>query len=99
MLEKYKEHFTEARWNELCELVKTKGMKVTSKDFTVSEIEFIISETPLSNVERDGAIRFYVKHMSLDSISNIVSYSYSTVKYHKKRISKSLRETCCRIFK
>lgn len=99
MLDKYKQYFSELRWQELCELVSTKGMKVTSSDFTTSEIDLIIEETPLSDELKKGAKLYYMHKVKMNNIAYRLGYSDSTIKYYKKRVSLALRTTCCRIFK
>lgn len=99
MLEKYKEIFSEERWNEICQIVKEKGMKISNRDFTNSEIIFIINETALSEIEKEGAILCWIKKVKLYKIAQKYNYSESAVKYHKKKVSKMLRTTCNRIFK
>lgn len=99
MLERAKEWFTEGRWNEICELVSRKGMKISANDFTANEIRFIINETTLSEKEKEGAIMYFVNKEKQIVIAYHLKYSDSTIKYHKKKVSRKLRETCCRIFK
>lgn len=99
MLEKYKSTFTETRWAELCWLVSQKGMKVNFHDFTASEIELIIKETVITDAEREGCRLYYIKRVPLQTIARKLGYSEAGSKYQKKKCSRLLRETCCRIFK
>lgn len=97
--ERYKDMFTDERWNEICELVSKKKMKIQSTQFTVSEIKFIINETPLTENQKKGAEFFYVKRMKKNQIAAELGYSEATIQYYKDKVSKALRATCCRIFK
>lgn len=99
MLDKYKSIFTEARWNECCDLVATKGMHTSSSDFTASEIEVIINETTLTDNEKEAARLRYIKHVRLKDIAMRFNYSESDIKYRRRKVSKALRTTCLRIFK
>lgn len=99
MLDKYKDVFTEARWNECCDLVATKGMHISNNDFTTSEIEVIINETALTDSEKEAARLRYIKHVRLKDIAARFNYSESDIKYRRRKVSKALRTTCLRIFK
>lgn len=97
--DRYKQCMTEQRWIDVCNLVKQKGMSVYYKDFTTSEIQLIINETPLSEKQKQGAELYYINRVKQDDIALRFGYSESTIKYYKKKISYALRETACRIFK
>lgn len=99
MLDRFKGIFSEARWTEICNLVREKGMRISYNDFTSSEIDCIINETPLSFNQAEGARMYYIKKCKLREIANTLNYSDSNIKYYKKKVSKALRTTCCRIFK
>lgn len=96
--DKYKQVCSEARWNQLCELVKSKGMSISNRDLTTSEIQLVIDETALSDNQRKGAILYYIHHVKIKDLQERFGYDKSGILYYKKKISLALRQTCNKIF-
>ena len=99
MTSRYPNIISDSRWEELCNIIAEKGMKVNHKDFTISEIRLIISETVLSPNEVRGCEMHFINRMTITQCAHEIGVSESTAKYHKKNISRLLRQTACRIFK
>lgn len=97
--QKYKDVFSEARWNDVCKIVEEQGIKVRSNQFTAPEIELIISETALSDKLKEGAKLHYVNHVKIKDLCIRYGYDKSGIEYYKKKVSLALRTTCTRIFK
>lgn len=89
-----------ARFEEIKALVYEIGMKISSEYFCVSEIEFIIQETALSDEDREFARAKYIRKMTNEKLLDHMNWgSLSTVIAHNKKVSKALKITCQRIFK
>ena len=70
---------------------------LSSKDFTVSEINEIINETVLNNDERIIAKEKYLNDKTIQEISDIVNLSEKTVQRKIPIISKKLKSTIQKI--
>lgn len=89
---------SEERLKEIKKMVKEKGLKIYCSDFTKSEIEYIISETVLSKDDEYFARMKYIEALSNSEIADKLGLSIDAVKYHRRKVSLLLRQTCCRIF-
>lgn len=69
-----------------------------SKDFTSSEINQIISETPLTERDRKIAVLRYAECKSEEDISNILYIDKKTVHSNLPKISILLKRTAHKIF-
>ncbi len=91
---------TDDRLDELKEIIKNKGMKISFKDFAIYEIEIIINQTVLNDVDKEFAKLKYIKNMTNEKISERMGWSSpNTVISHCNKVSHSLKMTCQRIFK
>lgn len=98
-MNRYPDLISNTRWNEICTMVKNKGMYTSYRDYTVTEItKIIIPETILSEEEIAWAIDRYIKKMSNLQFQERFNLSESAVKARHKKLSLKLRTTCTRLF-
>lgn len=86
------------RFKILQDLIQVKGMSIRYADFTTSEIQYIIDETPLSEEQRKMCIMQYIKRIKQKDMENYFSYSKSGMNYQKRICSIKLRQTACKLF-
>ena len=89
----------ETRFAHLCGLVQSKGMEISFRDFTCSEIRWLIDETPFSPTDRKVAVLRFVENRTYDDISGRMEwYSNTTTIKHCRFVSEALKRTCFKVF-
>lgn len=79
------------------DLTKEDKIQLTYKDFTVSEITEIITETVLSDEDREIAMLRYTKAMTYEAIAEKVDLDWKTVQKRIPKISDKLKHTVCKL--
>jgi DNA-directed RNA polymerase specialized sigma24 family protein len=87
-----------ARIEFFAKLSTEQKLQLSHKDFTVSEIEEIIAETPLNAMWREIAKLRYVHQCTIEEIANKLYIDYKTCQRSLKGISAKLKHTCDKMF-
>lgn len=69
-----------------------------AKDFTVSQVHYIIDETVLTDEERVLCDLFFVHQTKAKDVSAVMDMSLRTAYKKKKELHDKLVETCKRLF-
>lgn len=80
-----------------CNLTDEEKKCTSHEDYTISEIMEIISETVLSDTDREIANLRFTKKMTYEAIAEIVDRDCKTVQKRVKEISKKLKITAYRL--
>lgn len=77
------------------------AMKVLCfSDFTVSQLEHIINETPMSEMDKKIAYKLFIERKTYDDIAAECDIADSkTIKNNKDKISAMLKATAAKIYK
>lgn len=88
----------EERFNFFKKLTEDEKQALTYKDFTITEINEIIAETPLRDDDKRIAVMRYNKCMTYQEIADATFLDIKTVKKRIANISTRLKTTCVRLF-
>lgn len=90
--------FTETRIRKLKKLTYEEFFALTYKDFLVSEIEYLIAQTPLRDEDRRLCVALYVKGMTNQELSDSFNFSIDTAKRSRKRLHGEMILTLIKMF-
>ena len=90
--------FTDARIRKLKKLTYNEFYSLTYKDFLVSEIEYLIAETPLRDEDKRLCVALYVKGLTNQEIADAFSFSIDTAKRSRKRLHGEIILTIIKMF-
>lgn len=94
MEEEYKPYISEKRRKHFDTLTEEEKRNLTSKDFTVSEIIWLISETPMRDEDKRIAVKRFVQCKTLEQIAEETELDIKTVKKRVTIIELELKLTC-----
>lgn len=84
---------TKKRIEQLKKLTEEDILKLTYKDFTVNEINTLISETPMTDLEKRIAVMRYNKEMTYQEIADKEYLDIKTARNKVTLISSKIRTT------
>jgi DNA-directed RNA polymerase specialized sigma24 family protein len=88
----------ESRFDFFAQLTHDEKLGLESKDFMTSEIEEIISETPLCDLDKRISVYRYIKCMTENEIADKENVDIKTIHRRLQTISLKLKITCSRLF-
>ena len=83
----------QTRVEYFAKLTQDEKYKLSAKDFTVSEIREIISETSLSDTDAKIAECRYIKDMTMSAIAQEVGFDEKTIQRKIPKLSDKLKRT------
>lgn len=90
--------FTQTRIKKLKKLTYEQFYALTYKDFLVSEIEYLIAETPLRDEDKRMCVALYIKGMTNQELADNFNFSIDTAKRVKKRLHGEIILTLIKMF-
>ena len=84
----------EQRLQRLSKLTDEEKYKLTYKDFTVTEIEELIAETPMCDTDKRIAVARFIKEKPDSEIAEQEHMDTRTVRRHIEEIRHRLKITC-----
>ena len=90
--------FTPTRIKKLKKLTYDEFYALTYKDFLVSEIEYLIAETPLRDEDKRMCVALYIKGMTNQELADNFNFSIDTAKRVKKRLHGEIILTLIKMF-
>lgn len=86
------------RYDLISELSNDAKMALTCQDFTISEIEELIQETPLTDIDRRIAKLKYIRRFTIEEISYEVGFHPRTIQRHLSDISAAIKSTITKLY-
>lgn len=86
------------RYDLISELSNDAKMSLTYQDFTISEIEELIQETPLTDIDRRIAKLKYIRRFTIKEISYEVGLHPRTIQRHLPDISVAIKSTITKLY-
>ena len=69
-----------------------------AKDFLTTELEYMISETPMRDDDKRMAVSFYIKCMTNQEVATLYNISVDRAKQKKREIHEKMISTIIKMF-
>ena len=90
--------FTESRIRFLRSKSFDEFYELKAKDFLTTEIEYLISETPMRDEDKRMSVSFYIKCLTNQEVANVYNISIERAKQKKREIHDKLISTIIKMF-